>query len=177
MDWMTFLLDMLKLTIPAMAVFLVSFYSLKQFLENDYQKRLLELRKASAGDLTPTKMMAYERMILFLERINPSSLLVRHTVPGMSASQLKLELINAINEEYNHNIAQQLYLSPQAWKLIKVVKEQVITIIVESYKTLDSDAKGVDLSRAVLDTIIRSEDMLTDKAVEFLKKEFKLIFD
>jgi hypothetical protein len=170
-------MEIFKLTIPALAVFFVSFYTLRQFLDNDYQKRLLELRRSTSQDLLPLKMQAYERLILYMERINPSNILVRLTHTGMSAQQLKTELIDSINEEFNHNLAQQLYVSPQAWKLIRIVKEQLINLINVSYKGLEANATGVDLSKAILDTIIRSEEIPTDKAIDFLKKEFKLMFD
>lgn len=176
-DVLSFVLEVFKLTLPALAVFLVTYYVLKQYLDNDYQKKLLDSKRENAGALTPVKMQAYERMILYLERINPSTLLVRLTDASMSASQLRSELSHAINEEFNHNIAQQLYVSPQAWKLIKIVKEQLLQIINQCYAELDAEARGVDLSRAILDTMIRNEEVPTDKAIEFLKKEFKLVFD
>jgi len=177
MDWMSFILEIFKLTLPALAVFVVTFFILKQFFDNEYQKKLLDNRRSYASEIIPLKMQAYERMILFMERINPSSLLVRLTAPGMTAAQLKNELTSSINEEYNHNIAQQLYLSPQAWKLIRIVKEQLLGIINHCYAELDPNASGIDLSRAILDTMIRNEEVPTDKAIEFLKKEFKLVFD
>ncbi|MBI1221288.1 MAG: hypothetical protein GC180_01685 [Bacteroidetes bacterium] len=170
-------MEVFKLTLPALAVFLVSYYVLKQYLDNDYQKKLLETKRENAGQLVPVKMQAYERMILYLERINPSNLLVRLTTANITASQLKADLNHAINEEFNHNIAQQLYISPQAWKIIRVVKEQLVQIINNCYAELDAEARGVDLSRAILDTMIRNEEVPTDKAIEFLKKEFKLVFD
>lgn len=177
MDWMSFILEIFKLTIPALAVFLVSFYNLKQFLENDYQKRSLEFRKLNNTGLQQQKMLAYERMILFLERINPSSLVMRHTTGSLSATALKNDLVNAVQDEFNHNLAQQLYISPQGWTMIKIVKEQVLQVIVESYKSLESNASGVDLSRTILDKMMKQGDNLTDKGIEFLKKEFTLIFD
>jgi hypothetical protein len=177
MEWMSFVLEIFKLTLPALAVFMVTYYVLKQFFDNEYQKRMIDQRKESAGLITPAKMQAYERMILYLERINPSVLLVRLTTANQTASQLKTELMHAINDEFNHNIAQQLYLSPQAWKLIRIVKEQLLQIVHQCYHDIDADAPAVDLSRAILDTMIRNEEVPTDKAIDFLKKEFKLIFD
>lgn len=177
MDWMSFVLEIFKLTLPALAVFLVTYYVLKQYLDNDYQKRLLDSKRDSAGQITPVKMQAYERMILYLERINPSELVVRLTAADMSAGQLKNQLNHTIKEEFSHNVAQQLYISPQSWKLIRIVKDQLIMIINQCYAELGPDASGVDLSRAILDTMIRNEEVPTDKAIDFLKKEFKLIFD
>ena len=177
MDWMNLALEILKLTIPALAVFLVTYYVLKQYLENDYQKRALELRSKNGSTVIPVKMQAYERMVLYLERIHPSNILVRLTNPTQTAQQLKNDLLYAINEEYDHNVAQQLYISPQSWKLIRVVKEQMLQMINQCYLELDAGASGVDLSKAILDRIIKDEEVPTEKAIEFLKKEFKLVFD
>ncbi len=177
MDWLSFLLEVLKLTIPALTVFLVSFYMLRQVLENDFQKKNLEYKRQIRNDVNPVKMQAYERMLLFLERINPSSLLVRMTTAQMTAAQLRHELNESINEEFNHNIAQQLYVSPQAWQVIRVVKEQVLHIINESYKHLPEGSSAVDLSKAILENIIKSEEIPTDKGINFLKKEFQLVFN
>jgi len=176
--WLTFFLETLKLTIPSAAVVLATYFIIRHFLQNDYQKRQLELRKTNSGEVAHLRMQAYERLIIYMERINPSNLLVRLTTSTVSAAQLKHELVESINEEFNHNIAQQLYVSPQAWKIIRVVKEQLINLVNNSFHELnDPGAKGVDLSKKILDNIIKSEEIPTDKAIDFLKKEFKLMFD
>ncbi len=177
MDWLDFTLDVVKIVLPSLAVFGAVYYVLKQYLDNEFRKSQLELRKHTRKDTMPVKMQAYERMILFLDRITPSNMVVRMTDPSHSAAQLKNTLVSAINEEYNHNIAQQLYISPQGWQVVKVVKDQVLAIISHCYKEMDSDAGAVDLSKAILDYIIKSEESPTDKGIDFLKKEFKLVFD
>jgi len=127
--------------------------------------------------MTPVKIQAYERLIIYLDRINPSNLLLRMNQPGVSATAFKASLISSITEEFNHNLAQQLYVSPQSWQVIRVVKEEMIKLINDCYHHLDANASSVDLSKAVLEEIIRREEVPTDKAINFLKKEFKLIFD
>lgn len=177
MDWFQFILEIFKFTIPALVVFLVTHLTIKNFLDNDYQKKVLQLKKKGNAAVVPLKMQAYERLIIYMERINPSILLVRLTTSNMSALQLKNELLHTINEEYNHNVAQQLYVSPQAWRMIRVVREQLQHIINESYASLESNAKGVDLGKRILEVIIDTDEIPTDKAIDFLKKEFKLMFD
>lgn len=170
-------MDIVKMILPAVVVFLVGYFTLKKMLDNHYEGRMLEFRQQNRQNMLPTKIQAYERLTLYLERINPSNLLTRVSNPGIPASDFKHILVQTINEEFNHNLAQQLYVSPQAWQLTKYVKEEMIRLISESLAGLGTDAKGVDLSKAILEEIIRREEVPTDKAINFLKKEFKLIFD
>ncbi len=177
MDTLAIFLEIVKIVLPAVVVFLVGYFTLKKMLDNHYENKLLEFRQQNRQGMLAPKIQSYERLTLYLERINPSNLLTRMSNPNLSASEYKGVLVHAINEEYNHNLAQQLYLSPQAWQLIKYVKEEMVRLISESLAGLDSKATSIDLSKAILEEIIRSEEVPTDKAINFLKKEFKLIFD
>lgn len=170
-------LEIVKIILPAVVVFLVGYFTLKKMLDNHYETKMLEFRQQNRQGMLAPKIQSYERLTLYLERINPSNLLGRVNNPTASAADYKTLLVHTISEEYNHNLAQQLYVSPQAWQLIKYVKEEMIRLVNESLAGLDSKAKGVDLSKAILEEIIRREEVPTDKAINFLKKEFKLIFD
>lgn len=170
-------LEIVKIILPAVVVFLVGYFTLKKMLDNHYENKLLEFRQQNRQGMLAPKIQSYERLTLYLERINPSNLLNRISNPVASASDYKNLLVHTISEEYNHNLAQQLYVSPQAWQLIKYVKQEMINIVNESLAKLDTKAKGADLSKAILEELIRREEVPTDKAINFLKKEFKLIFD
>lgn len=177
MDSLAIFIDIFKFIIPAVVVFLVSYFTLKKMLDNHYEQRLLEFRQQNRKGMLPAKIQAYERLTIYLERINPSNLLLRTNQPNATASAYKTFLITTINDEFNHNLAQQLYVSPQSWQVLKVVKDEMIRLINESLAKLDSNSMGVDLSKAILEEVIRREEVPTDKAINFLKKEFKLIFD
>lgn len=170
-------LEVLKYVLPSVVVFLVGYFTLKKMLDNHYEQKMLEFRQQNRSSMMPIKVQAYERLIIYLDRINPSNLLLRMNQPGVSAGSFRNTLTTTVVEEFNHNLAQQLFVSPQAWKLIKVVKEEILRLINDSYATLDKSATSVDLSKAILEEMIRREEVPTDKAVDFLKKEFKLIFD
>lgn len=47
------------------------------------------------------RLQAYERLVLYLERISPENLLFRVYKPGMSAKILQTELLKAVREEYD----------------------------------------------------------------------------
>jgi hypothetical protein len=177
MDSLALFLDVLKYVLPAVVVFLVGYFTLKKMLDNYYEQKMLEFRQQNRSNMVPIKIQAYERLTIYLDRINPSNMLLRLNQPGIPAAAFKATLVATVNEEYGHNLAQQLYVSPQSWKLIKLVKERVIELINNSYATLDKNATSVDLSKAILEEMIRREEVPTDMAIDFLKKEFKLIFD
>ena len=74
-------------------------------------------------------MQAYERLVLFLERMNPDNLVLRCYEPTMDSKLLKDVMVQNIRNEFEHNLSQQLYISNEAWALIKNAKEEMISTI------------------------------------------------
>ena len=70
-------IELLKIIIPTLAVFGAAYFLVKRFLDNDQRRREYELKKASLATITPLRITAYERIVIFLERINPNSLVIR----------------------------------------------------------------------------------------------------
>jgi hypothetical protein len=174
---LSYILEMLKYILPAAIVFLTVNFLLKNFFENEYQRRSLSLKAENIKLVTPIKLQAYERLVILMERMTPNSLIFRVTQPGISASQLKVDLIQDIQSEFNHNVSQQIYVSPQTWQMVRIAKEEMINIINTSYSQLGPNAVGLDLSKAIFETMIQMESIPTQKALDFLRKEFHLIFD
>lgn len=175
-DIILLFLEILKYLIPALIVFIITYYQFKIFFDTEYEKRMIDLKTEQGKTLQPLKLQAYERCILLMERMSPESLVMRTHKPGISASQLKMELIAAINSEYNHNLSQQLYVSAQAWQVIRVVKEEMINLINTAYSDLGPNSVGLDLSKAIFEQLIKIETVPTQKALMFIKKEFDLVF-
>lgn len=176
MQWSD-ILEILKYTIPALVVLLTAYLVLKLFLDGERERKELEVRAARYKDSLPIRLQAYERLTLFLERITPTSLLQRVNKPGMSAYDLQRALIANIRIEFEHNLSQQIYVSPEAWLLIVQVKEELIGIINRVASELADDATGKDLARAILEYFIRTESAVpTQKALDILKSEVKKIY-
>lgn len=169
-------LEIVKYIIPALITFLVCYTMLKQFFDNEQQKRLVEMKATNSRTMEPLRLQAYERLILLMERLSPENLVLRVHKPGISATQLKVDLINEINTEFNHNISQQLFVSVQCWQVIRTVKEEMVNIINTAYADLGNNAVGLDLSKTIFETIIKMEEVPTHKALIFLKKEFDIMF-
>ncbi len=169
--------EILKILIPAGAVFAAAYFLVKRFLDNDQKRREHELKKTAQATITPLKIQAYERIIIFLERINPNSLVVRVNKNNMSARQLHLELVTSIKSEYEHNLSQQIYLSAGAWELVKTSKEEIIQLVNISSSKVPSDANSSELAMMILNiTANLGKKLPNDVAIDYIKKEIAQIF-
>lgn len=171
-----FLLDILKLIIAGSAVFFIVYSVIKTELDKNRQMKILDLRKSAQGTTLPLRLQAHERMVLFIERINPSSLLVRTHAPGLSVVQMQQMLTNEIQNEFQHNVTQQVYLSIQAWVMIRRLKDDTINLVNQSAKTLDPEAPSLELSKLILTHMASIEDNPYDAALALIKADIQEIF-
>jgi hypothetical protein len=127
-------------------------------------------------DLLPVRLQAYERIILFIERIAPESILMRLNRKGMTAAQLQSELQNTIRHEYEHNLSQQTYISTEAWQKVQTAKNQILAIINESGAELQEGASGATLGKLILEKVMELKTPPSQVAVDYLKKEVNDLF-
>ena len=165
------LADILMITIPALIVFLTSYFLLKNMIRNDQDKRRQELILQNSRTVTPIKLQAYERIILFLERISLESMLLRVSTSDMTASQLHSVLLTTIRSEFEHNLSQQIYMSQQAWEVAKNARSNMIKIINSEAEKILPDASGMTLSKQLLEKIMELEKEPTRAAIDFIKAE------
>jgi hypothetical protein len=163
--------DILKITIPSVIVFLTAWVLLKNMISNDQDKRRQEIIMQNSRTIMPIRLQAYERIVLFLERISLESLLVRTNTPGMSAGQLHSALLNAIRSEFEHNLSQQIYMSQQAWEVVKNARSNTIKIINSEFENIVNTASGLDFSKQLLERVMELEKEPTKTAVEYIKNE------
>jgi hypothetical protein len=176
MDALNLFLEITKYILPAIVVFFTSYFILKNQSDENLAKIRLELRQQSQNQISPVKLQAYERLVLFLERISPQQLIMSDNQPGISAVALKFTMINHIQQEFNYNLSQQVYISNQAWNVIRVVKEQVITLVNQCATELPETATSTDLSRAIIERLMANGEQPTENAINFLKAEVGLYF-
>lgn len=148
----------------------------RQFLNREYQRRLLELRMKNAETVLPIRLQAYERICLFLERITPSNMLVRVSAANLTAPEYQRVLLTEIRNEYNHNVSQQIYMTSDAWQGVKNARETVVTLINRSFHELPGHARGTDLAKRILEHVIEQEVDPTAPAIAQLKRELSQVF-
>ncbi|MCR4559301.1 MAG: hypothetical protein K5685_04425 [Bacteroidales bacterium] len=170
------ILEILKYVLPSAVVLAATYLINKQFLEREREKDRLQLITENSKTVTPIRLAAYERLTLFLERINPQNLVVRVTQPGMNALELQRDLLTTIRAEYEHNLSQQIYVSANAWKAVTDIKELITQIVNQAAQTVEIDAKSSELGKKIVEIYSNQENEPVTAAVEVLKSEITLIF-
>lgn len=170
------LADFIKILLPAGILLYGMYLTVKTFLNKEFEKKLIELRTKNTAIVLPVRLQAYERMCLFLERISPHNLVVRINDPSYNVAQLHQVLLREVREEYGHNMSQQVYMSDQAWSMVKTAMDEVVNIINNASSGLPKDARGIELAKAVLDQLIQLQEDPTSKALRQLKNEIRQVF-
>lgn len=168
-------LEIIKITIPALIVFLTVYHLFKQYLEKQYQLKTLEYKQSQTKITIPMKMQAYERLSLFCERISIPSLLLRLRTENQSNAGLRVALLLAIQHEYEHNITQQLYVSNQLWQIIKIARDDSINIINGVAEKVNPQSNSGELAGTLLNYLEQQESLTIDKALLAIKKEVSLL--
>src|SRR6202000_3551934 len=88
------------------------------------------------------QLQAYERLILLTDRIALPNLIQRVNTPGLSTREMQSLLTLSIRQEFEHNITQQLYVSPEAWDAVRNYKDQNVLIINQEGSFLHARAGG-----------------------------------
>ncbi len=173
---MSDILEILKYTLPALIVFATAFLLIRMNLQNEEKKRRHEMARDKKENTLPLRLQAYERLILFLERIAPEALVMRIGVQEMNVRQTLNELISSIRTEFEHNLVQQTYISSQAWEMVKAAKNNMIKMVTESAKDFKPSANGMQLSRQILEDAVESKENPVAAAIEYLKREVRELF-
>jgi len=173
---MEVLLEILKYTVPALIVFLTVLIMLRAWSRNEDKRRSSEFNMHLSDDILPVRLQAYERSILLLERISPDSMIMRISHADYTARLLHQELLSNITSEFEHNIAQQTYLSTEAWEKIKAAKNHVINLVNETAKEVKPDASGPTLGKLILERLSELKNPPSQAAIDYLKQEVKTLF-
>jgi hypothetical protein len=168
--------ELIKVLLPALAVLYAMYLVVKSFLDKEMEKKIVEVRSKNAEVILPVRMQAYERICLFLERITPNNLLVRLNDGSYTARQFQQILVGEIREEFNHNLSMQLYMSDDAWIMVKNAMQEVITVINESAKEVNPDAKSIELSRRIFEKMLAKDPDPIQIALTEVKDELRRIF-
>lgn len=128
------------------------------------------------SSLAKMQLQAYERLILLTDRIALPNLISRVNQAGVSAKEMQMLLTQNIKEEFNYNITQQIYVSPDAWTAVKNLKEQNTLIINQLANLLPPNAMGMDLNKMLLEYLMNDKKGALHEVVsEVLSYEAKKV--
>lgn len=165
--------EVIKYIIPLIAMIMLVYLFLENWKSQEMARQSMALKKEYKNLILPNRVQAYERMVLFLERISPNNLIPRLNDSRYSAKEFQFVLTNDISNEFEHNLSQQLYLPTKSWQLISLAKDQIIQDILQKASSLPVNATAKDLSMAILNSTISNKSNLpTKEAIELLKTDF-----
>ena len=162
-------LEVMAYTMPALITGIIAFYFFNLHIKNENARRKFIIQKDVKKETLPIRLQAYERMALFLERINPQKLLVRVSPNSSSKDDYESQLIKNIETEFDHNLSQQIYMTDECWSIVKAAKNATIQIIRKSSMSdkIDSSDK---LRESILNDLMDRQTP-SYAALSFIKKE------
>lgn len=158
------------------AVMLVFFVVIMLLLfEFRSMKDLIRERAGINNDALKLQLEALERLTLFTERAGLKNLVSRVSSAGLYAAGVHSEMVDSLKAEYDYNISQQIYVSPEVWNAVTRLKDQNIYIINQLAGTLSPDASGIDLSKRILEYSMTKDAELNRIVLDAIQFEAKKI--
>ncbi|GMN05073.1 hypothetical protein MTsPCn5_04610 [Croceitalea sp. MTPC5] len=154
--------------LPSVVTGAIAFYFFRLHTRNEEGRRRFLLHKDSQKETLPIRLQAYERMALFLERISINNLVVRVAPQGQDKSKYENLLIKQVENEFDHNLSQQIYMTDECWNIIKAAKSATIQII-RSAAMSETDSAD-KLREDILNQTIDKQSP-SNTALSFVKKE------
>ncbi|RTE52203.1 hypothetical protein EHW67_18615 [Arenibacter aquaticus] len=154
--------------LPAVVTGIVAFYFFRLHTKNEEGRRRYLLHKDSQKNTLPIRLQAYERMALFLERIAIPSLVVRVGPKSTSKNDYENLLIKSIENEFEHNLSQQIYMTDECWNVIKAAKSATIQMI---RKAGMSESDSADKLREDILNETMEKQSPSATALSYVKKE------
>jgi hypothetical protein len=167
--------DVILVTVPALIVFGIVYFLMNSWFNNLMRLKMMESKAGQADLARPLKLQAYERLMLFCERVSMQNLLLRVQSSDMSARDLKSMLIITIQQEFEYNLSQQLYISDKLWQIIKLAKNQLIEIITHIGTRVPPKATAEEFSQQLILFIASENKDPIETAKLAIKKESSLL--
>jgi len=159
--------------IPSLVTGGIAFYFFKMHTNNEEGRRRYLLHKDTQQNTLPIRLQAYERMALFLERISLPSLMVRVAPQSADKNAYEALLVKSIENEFDHNLSQQIYLSDDCWNVIKAAKSATVQII---RKAALSESDSADKLREDVLTQSMEKQSPSATALAFIKNEIGMLW-
>ena len=165
--WLTILL-VIGVVLAALATFIL-LRLLKMKEAENHRAPAVELKIQAMKIIMPLKVQAYERFLLYLERVQLPQLVKRVYVPGIEKGLFHLQLLQNVREEFEHNLAQQLYVSNSTWNAVLNAKEELVNQINSTFEQLKDEEDVAILAQA----LVALPNPMVEQAITILKRDFE----
>lgn len=141
-----FLLLLLIACLVSVCVYLI----LRYFWHRRDLSKQAHMRADWCLQLLPLQLQAYERILVYADRIHPKNMLLRNPATGHTVASLQQLLLMEIRGEFQHNASQQIYVSEMAWQTLMSLKEDALSLVNANALQLSPDESGIALSRLIM---------------------------
>ena len=172
----SFLIEIITLFLGVFLALLAIYFVVRKDIIQFLSLKKAELQKETRAHLLPLRLQAHERLILFIDRINPANMLLRLHQSGIGISELQAAVLNEVRSEYQHNITQQLYVGTSTWQVIKKLKDDTIGMLNNGAQGLGKEATGMELAKVILEHMARVEENPYDLTITLIKQDIHRLF-
>lgn len=113
---------------------------------------------------------AYERLALLCTRIQPDKLALRMQSPTLNVQSLSQALIVGIQQEFDHNVTQQIFVSESLWSIVTLAKEEALYEVMKAGSELEPEEESSHLTQLLLQKADQSKLHI---ALQAIRKEAK----
>lgn len=163
--------EIAKFLLPCVTVLLIAYWLINRPIKLEKLKLEAEADMSNYKVIAPIRLSAYERLVLFLERTSPDEIFNREMESDMSSFELQIKLLRVIREEFEHNVSQQVYVSPQAWQAVVDAKNNVMQLINICATQVNATDKAINLAQTIIKTYNEVTQTPTKSAIQLLKNE------
>lgn len=146
---------------------------LRQFVYSYINLKNQEIKLLSIKSNSENKTHSYERMTLFLERIKPSNLILKFD-KDLAAHEFVFLTEKTINEEFDYNASQQLYLTKNSWQNIVDSKNAIIDLLHKTYESLNNKPNLNEYKTVFIMNYMNDNDYI-GATIEDLRREILII--
>lgn len=166
--------EVLKYTLPSVVVFLTVYFMLSQYFEQERIKMAQQRGKEYAQNSLPIKVQAYERMALFMERIRIQNLMLRFPSTESSSIDICRTLMLGVQQEYEHNLVQQIYISDKLWEIILLAKNELLHELEQAIVVYEKE-ESQKLKHYLLTEVNKNSSRVIDAALDGIRSEMRLL--
>ncbi len=163
------ILEGIGYAIPALVTGVVAYFVMSGLRKQETSEKKIEVLAQKKKESLPIRLQAYERMLLFCDRINPIKMLLRIKPIGTQTEAYLQLLLANIEQEFEHNMVQQLYIKDECWKVI--IASKVATI--NQLKKVANQSNSAENFRENVFSEFTKKNPPTDTAITFLKSDVK----
>lgn len=168
------LLNLLLFAIPSLIVGAIAFLFFREHVQNEDNRRKFLMIKQLQKEALPQRLQAYERFSLFLERISPNKLLTRVAPVSSNKEDYENLLTSSIEQEFEHNLSQQIYITDNCWSIINASKNATVQLIRKA--SMSGTVDSADKLREVILTEMMDRVPPSSAALSYIKEEVSEIW-